>query len=335
MATPTFDEIRREAVADYQSDKVREQGDDFTGNAPEDSELREGGYFYRAQRKLMKQRGRTSLGRRATLLPGKMRTVENIREERHQRQETEPVPHMVAPEPRLLPVLYRGPQKRATTRGPPALIREEKVAQRETVRPESRAMSQAERSAVEKQRRRGETFEETKRRLEVEGTRVPAGPVAVPAVPRALAPAPKKGVRGGRLRPAEAPRVARERPKPVRRVSGLETRLERVPHETYSLYGKAGSLVIYPEVGPFGRKFYRVKFQGRTFTPTFDTPEQAMSFANGLKARTEPEYAARRERMVEADSRYFAESTIAHRQHPLFVKVIDRSGRAPPGRLTA
>lgn len=151
----------------------------------------------------------------------------------------------------------------------------------------------------------------------------------MPTSPKALP------VRGGRLRPAEAPRTIKQKPKPTRHIAGLETRLERVRPESAALAGGTGSLIVYSEVGPFGRKFYRVKFQGRTFTPTFDTPEQAMSFANGLKARTEPEYAARRERMVEADSRYFTESTIAHRQHPLFVKVIDRSGRVPPGRLTA
>jgi hypothetical protein len=363
LATPTLAEIRERAVAKYQADRERERGADFTGKMPEDRELREGGYFYQAQRSLMKERGRTSLGRNAALLSGRRRTVERHNTEIRQRQRVAPeeqreneatadrilgatreerqtaraLEHMTVPEPRLLPIRYTAPQRRPE-RAPPVIISATKTPEPPPMRPVS-TLSAAERTALEGKRQRGETLEETQRRIANEKATPPPAVAPAPTAPGgapkppATPAAAKKPVRG-RLSEGQ-PKVGRARPEPVRHVAGLETRLERVPHETYSLYGKAGMLEIYAEAGPFGKKYYRVKFQGRTFTPTFDTPEQAASFANTLKARTEPEYQARRERMVEADSRYFTESTIAHRQHPLFVKVIDRTGKIPPGRLTA
>jgi hypothetical protein len=240
---------------------------------------------------------------------------------REERQTARALEHMTVPEPRLLPIRYTAPQRRPERA------------------PLVSTLSAVERTALEGKRQRGETLEETQRRITNEKATPPPAVTPAPTAPGGAPKPPttpvaaKKPVRG-RLSEGQ-PKVGRARPEPIRRVAGLETRLERVPHETYSLYGKAGMLEIYAETGPFGKKYYRVKFQGRTFTPTFDTPEQAASFANTLKARTEPEYQARRERMVEADSRYFTESTIAHRQHPLFVKVIDRTGKIPPGRLTA
>lgn len=57
MPTPTSEQIREEATKEYQTDKLRQQGHDFTGNLPEDYELRESGYWERARDELMRMQG--------------------------------------------------------------------------------------------------------------------------------------------------------------------------------------------------------------------------------------------------------------------------------------
>lgn len=194
--------------------------------------------------------------------------------------------------------------------------------------------------AAERGRQRGETLEEARRRIERESAPKPPASAAAEAKRAAgtpTVPRPERRQPAGRRVENRTQVITRTiREKRPNRVQGLETLIQHIRPEGYSLYGRAGTLVIYPEQGPFGRKYYRVKFQGRTFTPTFDTPQQAATFANSLKARAEPEYAARRERMLEADARFFTETTLAHRQHPLFVKVVDQGARRPPpSRLMA
>jgi hypothetical protein len=318
MATPTFEEIRREATAKYQSDKLREQGNDYTANTPEDRELRESGYFREAQRKLMRERGvstrprtRQSFTARAKVPslssaytpvftePGERsrRSAETI--SRLKAKQT-PEPALRTPEGNLIPLgdkFVHEPTK------------SEKLAQRmvkEAVQPSGRSR-----------------YEETQAAL---GTGQPRGPAAVER---------RETVQKGRFGNIRH-RLRTEEERGRKRPAGISfaSLTERVAPTQHAIYGRAGTFEIYDERGPFGRRFYRVRFQGRTFTPAFDTPEQARTFIEGLKSRAEPEYAARRERMAQADARFFTETTLAHRQHPLFVKVVDRT-RPPPSRLTS
>jgi hypothetical protein len=165
-------------------------------------------------------------------------------------------------------------------------------------------------------------YEETQMAL---GTGQPRGPAPVER---------RETIQKGRFGNIRHRLRAEPRPRQRSAQIGIGNLLTRVAPEQHALYGRAGAFEIYEEQGPFKRKFYRVRFQGRTFTPAFDTDEEARSFIEGLKSRAEPEYAARRERMAQADARFFTETTLAHRQHPLFVKVVDRT-RAPPSRLVS
>lgn len=350
------------------SDKLREMGSDFAGVTPEDRELREGGYFREAQMEMMRER-RGSVGQRRSSVrrvsvtsaepsPTVVRNVLGVSpEEKAAADRTREFARGGSPAERfgresVFPIVpaERNPPFRPSERGPVSSVSAPRPEPTDGVRRaiEDRSRALLSDTALAAQRQRGETLEETRRRLEVQQASASIPPVpAAPAMPRA--PGRRGGAATAEARPvgrrASVPRatpmkyLGRGRlgvAKGVKpsRVAGLETSLERVSPEYYGLYGRAGTFIIYTEQGPTGRKFYRVEFQGRTFAPAFDNADQARSFIGDLKSRSEPEYAARRERMLDADRRYFTETVIAHRQHPLFVRTIDRT-RPPPSRLVS
>ncbi len=125
---------------------------------------------------------------------------------------------------------------------------------------------------------------------------------------------------------------AGKKPK-VRRVPDIGRLFEKAPR--YAGGAAAGSgFELYTQATTRGRRFTRVRFNGRTLAPVFSAPEEggrdeASNYISKLKEFFEPEYAAKREGMIASDSKFIRESLIKSRQSPSFVPVTDATSGTP------
>ena len=166
---------------------------------------------------------------------------------------------------------------------------------------------------------RRRSYEEVQRSL---GREVPKGPVRVERrdyqVRRGIFGKPKRMYHEGK------------RPK-VRRAPDIGPLYSR-----FRTYEGGGAQVqgfkVYPVKTIGGERKMRVSFNGRQLAPVFSTTDEAMQYVNEFKEFAGAEYAARKQGMVAADSKFIRESLVKSRTSPFFVPTVIDSGAR---RLTA
>jgi hypothetical protein len=185
-------------------------------------------------------------------------------------------------------------------------------------------------SDLESQRQRGETLQDTARRLEIQkAAMTPSPEVKKPVVVAAIAPAPRLDRQLAAKRERIRGRLAA---RGRTRSSGFRILTERVRRERAPTGGK-GEFEIYNEVSPHGVVRKRVKYNGRAFAGTFHSVAEAEGYIDRLKEFAERTAEGRRNRLMEADGQYFVDHAIAARLHPLFIRVTDTT--KAPKRLGA